>query len=80
LQDPKTFTGHTWIDEELLRDFGMTDFKPYRCDPDVEPPTMKQLAEKAGGDAFKRGKALSPEDRLKKAAEYQQMRAAEAKL
>ena len=40
-QDPKTFTGNTLLDETFLRDqCGVTDFEPYRCVPDSEPPKM----------------------------------------
>jgi citronellol/citronellal dehydrogenase len=37
-KEPKSFTGHALIDETFLRAEGVTDFTPYRCDPNVEPP------------------------------------------
>jgi citronellol/citronellal dehydrogenase len=73
-QDPNTFTGQSWIDEDLLRDFGLTDFTPYRCDPNVEPPSMKQLAGSEQKDVFQRGKALSPEERAKVAEKFRKER------
>ena len=39
-RDPNEATGQAWIDEELLRDCGVTDLVPYRCDPEVEPPKL----------------------------------------
>ena len=73
-QDPHTFTGQSWIDEELLRDFGVSDFTSYRCDPNVEPPTMKQLAEGTQKNVFQRGKALSPEERAIVAEKFRKER------
>lgn len=77
-QDPRTFTGKSWIDDELLREHGVLDFVRYRCDPLVEPPTMKQVAELSEGETFQRGKALTPEERAIAAAKFKQAR--EAKL
>ncbi len=37
LTSPKTFTGHFVIDEELLRQHGVTDFSRYAVTPGVEP-------------------------------------------
>lgn len=31
-----------WLDEEVLREHGISDFSPYRCDPDHEPPPLTQ--------------------------------------
>lgn len=73
-QNPVEFTGKTWIDEDLLRNFGVEDFKRYRCDPDVEPPTMRELA--GSGDAFSRGKALTPSERAVVAEQFKQARKA----
>ena len=73
-QDPKTFTGGMWVDEELLRDNGVTDFTGYRCDPNVEPPTMKELAGGEQSDVFQRGKALSPEERAVVAERFRKER------
>lgn len=37
-RDPKTFTGHQLLDETFLREqCGVTDFTPYRNDPDTAP-------------------------------------------
>jgi citronellol/citronellal dehydrogenase len=33
-------TGRAWLDEEVLREEGVTDFSHYRCDPDHEPPPL----------------------------------------
>merc|ERR1712054_752712 len=41
-EDPKTFTGNALIDEDYLRDKGVTDFSKYRCDPDIEPPRLNE--------------------------------------
>jgi len=37
-KEPRSFTGHALLDEDFLRAEGVTDFTPYRCDPEVEPP------------------------------------------
>ncbi len=39
-KEPRSFTGHALIDEDFLREEGVTDFTPYRCDPDSEPPRI----------------------------------------
>jgi citronellol/citronellal dehydrogenase len=39
-KEPRTFTGHALIDEDFLREEGVTDFAPYRCDPQHEPPRV----------------------------------------
>lgn len=76
-QDPKTFTGTAWIDEDLLRDVGgMKDLTRYRCDPDVEPPTMKELAK--GSGVFERGKALDETERAREADRFLKERDAKA--
>lgn len=36
-------TARALVDEEFMREFGVTDFSPYRCDPDVEPPRMTPI-------------------------------------
>ncbi len=33
-------TGQALIDEDFLRSRGWTDFKLYRCNPDIEPPRI----------------------------------------
>ncbi len=33
-------SGQALIDEDFLRTRGWTDFKQYRCDPNVEPPRI----------------------------------------
>ncbi|XP_045497469.1 hydroxysteroid dehydrogenase-like protein 2 isoform X2 [Colias croceus] len=33
-KDPRTYTGNFAIDEDVVRDAGVTDLKPYACDPD----------------------------------------------
>jgi citronellol/citronellal dehydrogenase len=37
---PASFTGHALIDEDFLREEGVTDFAKYRCDPAHEPPRV----------------------------------------
>ncbi len=37
-REPSARSGGAWIDEDLLREEGVTDFSKYRCDPNVEPP------------------------------------------
>ena len=36
-KDPASRTGQALLDEDVLRADGVTDFKKYACDPDVEP-------------------------------------------
>jgi len=43
LKEPDTFTGNMLIDEEYLRDKGVTDFEKYRCVPDSEPPKIEKV-------------------------------------
>ena len=44
-QSPKspTSSGNMWIDEDLLRSVGVTDFSNYQCVPGSEPPSMESL-------------------------------------
>ena len=35
-----SYNGQAFIDEDLLRSTGVTDFVKYRCDPDREPDRM----------------------------------------
>lgn len=37
LTRPVDCTGNFFIDEDVLREAGVTDFGPYRMDPEVEP-------------------------------------------
>jgi citronellol/citronellal dehydrogenase len=37
-KEPSSRPGKAWIDEELLRSEGVTDFAKYQCMPGVEPP------------------------------------------
>jgi citronellol/citronellal dehydrogenase len=48
--DPGTITGRALIDEDFLREQGVTDFRRYRCDPDHEPPRIdySQIAKLMG--------------------------------
>jgi citronellol/citronellal dehydrogenase len=39
-KDPGDFTGRQLIDEDFLREEGVTDFAGYRCVPDAEPPRV----------------------------------------
>jgi citronellol/citronellal dehydrogenase len=39
-REPRAFTGQALIDEDFLRDEGVTDFSRYRCDPAHEPPRI----------------------------------------
>ncbi|MFN7017021.1 MAG: SDR family oxidoreductase [Fimbriimonadales bacterium] len=36
-REPHTCTGKAWIDEDILREAGITDFSIYNCTPDGEP-------------------------------------------
>jgi len=46
--DPNKLTGQALIDEDFMKTLGITDFKPYRCDPNVEPPRITQQYVDAG--------------------------------
>ncbi len=37
---PAALTGRALLDEDFLRERGVTDFAKYRCDPDHEPPRV----------------------------------------
>jgi len=37
-ESPESLSGESLLDEDYLRSKGVTDFKQYRCNPDVEPP------------------------------------------
>src|SRR5262249_20849591 len=37
-REPSARRGKAWIDEEVLREDGVTDFTKYRCVPETEPP------------------------------------------
>ena len=37
---PAELTGRALLDEDFLRERGVTDFVPYRCDPEHEPPRV----------------------------------------
>lgn len=39
-RDPRHSPFRAWLDEEVLAEEGITDLKPYRCDPDHEPTPM----------------------------------------
>jgi len=39
-KEPASFTGRALIDEDFLREEGVTDFARYRCDPEHEPPRV----------------------------------------
>jgi citronellol/citronellal dehydrogenase len=38
VKEPSARKGRAWIDEDLLREEGVTDFTKYQCAPGVEPP------------------------------------------
>ncbi|WP_044236309.1 SDR family oxidoreductase [Chondromyces apiculatus] len=40
-KEPSARRGKGWIDEDLLREEGVTDFSKYQCVPGVEPPRME---------------------------------------
>lgn len=42
-KEPASFSGQALIDEFYMRDRGITDFKQYRCNPDVEPPAITEV-------------------------------------
>lgn len=39
-RDPRELRFRAWLDEEVLREAGWTDFNRYRCVADIEPPPM----------------------------------------
>jgi citronellol/citronellal dehydrogenase len=39
-REPSARRGKAWIDEDLLREEGITDFSRYQCVPGVEPPRL----------------------------------------
>jgi len=39
-RDPSARTGRAWLDEEVLREDGITDFAPYAVDPTREPQKL----------------------------------------
>ncbi len=39
-RDPKACAFRAWLDEEVLREAGVTNFDRYRCSPDQEPSAM----------------------------------------
>jgi citronellol/citronellal dehydrogenase len=43
-KEPKERMGKAWIDEDLLRAEGVTDFAKYQCVPGVEPPAFPYKA------------------------------------
>jgi citronellol/citronellal dehydrogenase len=38
MQDSKSLTGNFFVDEEVLRNAGVSDFAEYAMNPDVKPP------------------------------------------
>jgi len=73
-QDQRAFDNKAWIDEDLLRHLGCKDehFVQYRCDPDVEPPSMADLARISAGGVFERSKPPPVEARAKLAKQYKE--------
>jgi citronellol/citronellal dehydrogenase len=47
-REPHTCTGKAWIDEDLLREAGVTDFSVYNCTPDGEPMEIVWQGVRAG--------------------------------
>ncbi|MCS6923761.1 MAG: SDR family oxidoreductase [Fimbriimonadales bacterium] len=47
-REPHTCTGKAWIDEDLLREAGVTDFSVYNCTPDGEPMEIVWEGVRAG--------------------------------
>lgn len=43
-REPSSRRGRAWIDEEVLREEGVTDFSGYQCVPGVEPPQLSFMA------------------------------------
>jgi citronellol/citronellal dehydrogenase len=47
-KNPETFTGHSLIDEDFLRNYqGITDFSRYQCVDGYEPPAISDIIEQA---------------------------------
>lgn len=40
-KDPKTFTGHLLLDEDILRDAGVVDFSAYRFNPELKESDLQ---------------------------------------
>jgi citronellol/citronellal dehydrogenase len=47
-REPSARPGRSWIDEEVLRAEGVTDFSRYQCSPGTEPPPLPFAAIVAG--------------------------------
>ena len=39
-EESEMYNGRALIDEDMMRERGMTDFSRFRCDPELEPPRM----------------------------------------
>ena len=39
-ESTERYNGCTLLDEDMLRERGVSDFRSYRCDPEHEPPRM----------------------------------------
>ncbi len=50
-RDPRTCTGNHFIDDEVLRGEGVTDFAPYRTDPSSEGLALDLFVDRDLGDA-----------------------------
>jgi citronellol/citronellal dehydrogenase len=53
-REPSSRRGKAWIDEELLRLEGVTDFTKYRCMPEAEPPKFPFSAIPKATETMKR--------------------------
>lgn len=54
-RDPRACRFRAWLDEEVLREAGTTDFTKYRCDPAHEPSAMSIELVDPGWTARNRG-------------------------
>lgn len=58
IQDPRTCTGNFFIDEEVLKTAGVTDFKQYACNPDKVDELMPDAFLDITDDAHDKARSI----------------------